>query len=55
MVVYNMCSWYSLCFCVVVSVSDAPVVPEKSKSKQEISRQEHLAAIKHEGDLYCDY
>jgi len=31
-------------------MSDATAVPEKSKSKQEISRQEHLAAVKHEGN-----
>jgi len=40
-----------MCYYIAVSVSDAPAVPEKSKCKQEVSRQEHLAAIKYEGDL----
>jgi len=41
---------YIICCCIAVSVNDVPAVPEKSKSKQEVSRQEHLAAIKYEGD-----
>ena len=36
----------------VVSVPEVQVpATEKTKSKQELSRNEHLAAIKHEGEL----
>lgn len=48
---------------IAVSVPDVPT-GEKAKSKQELSRNEHLAAVKHEGIklyillfllLYCMY
>ena len=41
-------------FHITVSVPEVPatVTTEKAKSKQELSRNEHLAAIKHEGELY---
>jgi len=39
------------CLYLTVSVPDVPAT-EKSKSKQELSRNEHLAALKHEGELH---
>ena len=35
----------------LVSVPEVPAgAAEKAKSKQELSRNEHFAAVKHEGD-----
>lgn len=42
-----------VCVTFTVSVPEVQVpVTEKTKSKQELSRNEHLAAVKHEGELF---
>ena len=51
-----VCNYVHITFTVSVPEVQVPAT-EKTKSKQELSRNEHLAAVKHEGEhiyLLCE-
>ena len=52
----RVCNYVHITFTVSVPEVQVPAT-EKTKSKQELSRNEHLAAVKHEGEhiyLLCE-